>query len=286
MGLKKALCGPVALQMLENHNTIPIGHKLRFYHMKAAQDPDLCIKTASLLYPYGKDQGDSENPKDDDGNSPEISIQTPFSFYGKKYYSVFVNNNGVVSFGKNVSQYTPDPFPLDDGVPFVAPYWADVDNVIAGNIFWRQTQDPTLLSRFTADISRYFPDISFTPIWMFLATWEGVAYFGSASDKANTFQAVLATDEKKSFIMLNYADIQWTTGIASDGDPMTGLGGIPAQAGFDSGDKKNYYNIPGSRTPEILNIGNTTNVGEPGCWVFQVDQLIIVPTAKSDCLVK
>lgn len=241
---------------------------------------------ASLLYPYGKDQGDSENPKDDDGNSPEISIQTPYSFYGKKYYSVFVNNNGVVSFGKNVSQYTPDPFPLDEGVPFVAPYWADVDNVIAGNIFWRQTQDPALLSQFTADISRYFPDISFTPIWMFFATWEGVAYFGSASDKANTFQAVLATDEKISFIMLNYADIQWTTGIASDGDPMTGLGGIPAQAGFDSGDKKNYYNIPGSRTPEILNIGNTTNVGEPGRWVFQVDQLIIVPTAKSDCLVK
>lgn len=242
---------------------------------------------ASLLYPYGKDQGDSVNPKADDGNSPEIFIKTSFSFYGKKYDSLFANNNGVVSFGKNVSQYTPDPFPLDDAVPFVAPYWADVDNDIAGDIFWRQTQDPGLLSQFTADISRYFPVISFTPIWMFIATWEQVAYFGSASDKVNTFQAVLATDGEISFIMLNYADIQWTTGIASEGDPATGLGGIPAQAGFDCGDKKNYYNIPGSRTPEIINIGNTTNVGEPGRWVFQVDLLFIgAPTATSDCLVK
>lgn len=31
-----------------------------------------------------------------------------------------------------------------------------------------------------------------------------------------------------SFIILNYWDIQWTTGAASDGDAETGLGGTPA----------------------------------------------------------
>lgn len=59
------------------------------------------------------------------------------------------------------------------------------------------------------------------------------------------------------------------------------------QAGFDSGDKENYYNIPGSRTADILNIKETTNVGQEGRWLFQVDKAIIgVPTAKSDCLNK
>lgn len=45
----------------------------------------------------------------------------------------------------------------------------------------------------------------------------------------NTFQAVLASDGITCFVMLNYGDLQWTTGIANQGDPHTGLGGIPAQ---------------------------------------------------------
>ncbi|XP_020634469.3 sushi, nidogen and EGF-like domain-containing protein 1 [Pogona vitticeps] len=240
---------------------------------------------ASLMYPYGTEWGDSKNPKSDDGTSPAISIPVPFTFYGKEYDSLYVNNNGVVSFGVNVSQYTPDPFPLDGGSPFVAPYWGDVDNRRGGDILWRQSQDAVLLSRCTEDINRYFPEVPFVATWALVATWDRVAYFGSASKKVNTFQAVLATDGKISFIMLNYDDIQWTTGIASGGNAKTGLGGTPAQAGFDSGDKINYYNIPGSRTPEVINIGKTTNVKEPGRWVFQVDEFVIgVTTEKSDCL--
>ncbi|KAG8143308.1 hypothetical protein E2320_000547 [Naja naja] len=138
----------------------------------------------SLLYPYGETQGDSENPVADDGNSPEITIKKSFSFYGKKYNSLFVNNNGVVSFGKYVSEYTPTAFPLKEGIPFVAPFWADVDNRVSGSIYWRQTEDSVLLSRFAADLSRYLVDISFTPTWMFIATWDQVGYYGSASNKA------------------------------------------------------------------------------------------------------
>ncbi|KAH0631336.1 hypothetical protein JD844_005625 [Phrynosoma platyrhinos] len=240
---------------------------------------------ASLMYPYGTDQGDTKNPKSDDGASSEITITVPFTFYGKKYHSLYVNNNGVISFGMNVSQYTPDPFPLDRATPFVAPYWADVNNVISGDVLWRQTQDPALLSRATADINLYFPEIPFTSTWALIATWDHVAYFGSASKKVNTFQAVLIANGELSFIMLNYDDIQWTTGIASGAKPRTGLGGTPAQAGFDSGDKINYYNIPGSRTPDILKIAETTNVRTPGRWMFQVDEFVTgVTTEKSDCL--
>ena len=43
---------------------------------------------------------------------------------------------------------------------------------------------------------------------------------------------MLATDGVASFIILNYGDIQWTTGIANQGDPHSGLGGVPAQVGY------------------------------------------------------
>ncbi|XP_061452969.1 alpha-tectorin-like isoform X2 [Rhineura floridana] len=224
-----------------------------------------------LLYPYGEAEGDMKNPKDDDGTSPEVPISEPFTFYGKTYHSVYVNNNGVVSFSVPVPEYTPKSIPLVDGKAFVAPYWGDVNNILGGDIFYRETQDPELLRRVTGDINEYFPEIPFTATWAFIATWDHVAYFGTMSRRTNTFQAVLCTNGRIAFIMLNYGDIQWTTGTASEGDPRTGLGGIPAQAGFNSGDDKNYYSIPGSRTPEIINITKTSNVHTPGRWVFQVD---------------
>ncbi|NXW25826.1 TECTA protein, partial [Circaetus pectoralis] len=235
---------------------------------------------ASLLYPYGPEQHDQKNPKLDDGSSKKISLAVPFTFYGKEYRNLYVNNNGVISFDTRVNQYTPDPFPLADGRTFVAPYWGDVDNVRGGDVFYRETTDPTLLARVTKDINQYFPKIPYTATWAFVATWDHVAYYGSTTNKGNTFQAVLTTNTKTSFIILNYWDIQWTTGAASDGDPETGLGGTPAHAGFNSGDETHFYNIPGSQTDAIINITKTSNVNVPGRWVFQVDDFKVtgVPT--------
>ncbi|NXJ31115.1 TECTA protein, partial [Dicrurus megarhynchus] len=146
-----------------------------------------------------------------------------------------VNNNGVISFDEPVRQYTPDPFPLSDGRPFVAPYWADVDNVLGGDIFYRQTTEPALLADISQDVTQYFPKSPFTATWALVATWDHVAYYGSTSQKGNTFQAVLTGDSKMFYIILNYLDIQWTTGAASDGDAETGLGGTPAHVGGEGG---------------------------------------------------
>ncbi|XP_051499903.1 sushi, nidogen and EGF-like domain-containing protein 1 isoform X2 [Apus apus] len=246
----------------------------------AATSDEAEREKGSLLYPYGLDQGDQKNPKLDDGTSPKLTLTVPFTFYGKEHQSLYVNNNGVISFDAKVSQYTPDPFPLADGRPFVTPYWADVDNVRGGDVFYRETTDTPLLARVTQDINQYFPTTPFTATWAFVATWDHVAYYGSVSEKGNTFQAILTTDTKTSFIILNYWDIQWTTGEASGGDAETGLGGTPAHAGFNSGDETNFYNIPGSQSDAILNITQTSNVHLPGRWVFQVDNFKVtgVPT--------
>ena len=50
-----------------------------------------------------------------------------------------------------------------------------------------------------------------------------------------------------------------------------GLGGTEAQVGYDAGDYINYYTVPGSMTPSIVDIETTSNVGIPGMYVFEVD---------------
>ena len=82
---------------------------------------------------------------------------------------------------------------------------------------------------------------------------------------------MLATDGLLSFVIFLYADgeIQWTTGEASGG--TGGLGGTPAQVGFDAGDGIRYFAVPGSQTDEIINIASTSNVNIPGMWIFRID---------------
>lgn len=96
-----------------------------------------------------------------------------------------VNNNGVVSFGVGVPEFTPEPFPLAGHRPFVAPYWADVDTTVGGEVFYRQSRDPQLLARLAEDLA---PAVAPSepppkPTWAFVATWHRVSYFGAASDK-------------------------------------------------------------------------------------------------------
>ena len=87
---------------------------------------------------------------------------------------------------------------------------------------------------------------------------------------------MLATDGLLSFVIFLYADgeIQWTTGDASGG--TDGLGGTPAQVGFDAGDGIRYFAVPGSQTADIINIAETSNVGIPGMWIFRIDGQEIV----------
>ena len=81
--------------------------------------------------------------------------------------------------------------------------------------------------------------------------------------QTNTFQAVLAKDNVRSYAIFQYADgsIQW---------PSSG-----AQVGFNAGNNVNYVNIPGSRTPSILSITNSSNIGVGGQWVFLTSQGIL-----------
>ena len=83
----------------------------------------------------------------------------------------------------------------------------------------------------------------------------------------------MTTDGESSFVIFLYANegIQWTTGDSAGGSD--GLGGIPAQVGINCGDEYHYVNVPGSRTHEISDISDRSNVNILGMWIFRADTI-------------
>ncbi|KAK3766711.1 hypothetical protein RRG08_046008 [Elysia crispata] len=211
------------------------------------------------------------------------SFLVRLGFVSRCAFVTEVNNNGIISFLHELRSYSPSKFPLVDPTPLIAPYWADVDisEDDAGNkpgvVWFRQTKEPAVLAQADEEIRAHQPsNRKFRASWVFVVTWEEVGFYGPVKEgklRRNTFQAVLVVDttEGKSFVIFNYARIDWTTGSNNNGDEITGLGGTPAQAGFNAGDMKNFYEIEGSREAAIINLTQTSNVEIPGKWIFRVD---------------
>ena len=97
-----------------------------------------------------------------------------------------MNNNGDLSFGVPWSVYTPTAFPIPN-VPLVAAYHADVDTSGTGSVWYRSTQDPTLLAKAADDIQPLYG--IFSPQW-FIATWDHVGYFDYRTDKVRKMKLV------------------------------------------------------------------------------------------------
>jgi hypothetical protein len=115
-----------------------------------------------------------------------------------------------------------------------------------------------------------------------VVTWNNVGFYSEINPPSNNFQLVLhnlapTTGTAGDFSFeFRYDDLNWTTGQASDGNSQ-GLGGTPALAGFDSGNGTDFFTIPGSGTADVLNLVNTSNVGQAGVWRFSVSNGEVVP---------
>jgi hypothetical protein len=100
---------------------------------------------------------------------------------------------------------------------------------MTGHIYYRQTQNSTILAKAKNEITNAFPpfpNINLT--WAFIATWYNVTYYHLClsdyyDSKSNIFQATLVSNGAQSFAIFYYNQILWTTGDASGGN--NGLGG-------------------------------------------------------------
>lgn len=197
--------------------------------------------------------------KTDDGSTgaiafddfAQLKFDSGLNFFGETYDKAFINNNGNITFNSALSEYTPDSFPVSSQ-PMIAPFWGDVDTRCAdcGDVYIGSPNENTIV-----------------------VTWNKVGFYSSDSSLTNTFQLALIdrseTGAGNFDVEFRYEDINWTTGSASGGE--NGLGGTPAQAGYDAGDGVNFFVVPGSQTASVVDLDTAaSNTGTAGIWKFAV----------------
>jgi hypothetical protein len=203
--------------------------------------------------------GNGNIPANDDGSSAAIPIGFPVNFFGQTYTTVFVNNNGNVTFDGPLATFTPFNL-LSTTQVIIAPFFADVDTAGAGSG----------LTTFGRDV--------FGGRAAFCANWVNVGYYDNRTDKLNSFQLLLVERADRGpgdfDIMFNYNSILWETGEYSGG--IDGLGGSSARAGYSNGTNASLE-LPGSAVNgALLNssasglANNSRNSGVAGRYIFEV----------------
>jgi alpha-tectorin len=236
------------------------------------------------FFPFGIANGDTYLSPGDDTSSAEQILSTNFNFFNYSHSSLWVNVNGAISFLNPISTYTPTCAPVARNFRMISPFWADVDTqsetpTPASAISFRQSTAASDLQQAKREVLYAFPDlVDINLTWSYIVTWNNVTFYRDDPSRQirNTFQAILTTNGVHSFAIFYYNKIQWTTGTASNGN-SNGLGGTPAQIGFDFGDGENRDMLNVSCTANVLNIGSMSNVGKSGVFVFQVDATEIIP---------
>ncbi|RZK44350.1 MAG: hypothetical protein EOO61_04105, partial [Hymenobacter sp.] len=189
--------------------------------------------------------------RNDDGSTGAIPLGFNFSLFGTVYNTVYVNNNGNITFNAALSEFSASGFPM--ATPMVAGFWADVDtrNTTSGTVWYKKFAD------------------------RFVVTYNHVGYYSSMADKTNTFQITIKANTAAGFtgndVILAYEDMQWSTGSASQG--VSGFGGVPATVGVNRGNGVDFlqvgrFNQAGSTPP------NSVSAGSPGGVDFLDGQCI------------
>ena len=172
----------------------------------------------------------------DDFSSAAITTPFQFNLYGDLYNTLYINNNGNISFQSPYGTFSATPFPNNQFI-MVAPFWADVDTrgddglgLNGGQVWYKVTATALYVN------------------------WVDVGYYAAQTDLKNSFQLII-TDGTDPVIGVGknvsfcYLNMDWTTGAASQG--VGGFGGIPAVVGANRGNSVDYiqfgtFDQPGS----------------------------------------
>lgn len=211
-------------------------------------------------------------PRNDDGSTGQVALGFTLNFYGANYSSLYVNNNGNVTFDQPMGTYTPYGI-TNTTAAMLAPFFADVDTrgTSSGEVQYGQD---TIGGRS-----------------VFGVNWINVGYFSQHYDKLNSFQLII-TDRSDIAagdfdFEFNYDQIQWETGDASGGSG--GLGGTSAAVGWSNGINASEM-LPGSLVNGALLEGGINALisgsrlsNTPGQYIWQVrnGQVVVVPEPAS-----
>ncbi|XP_029942569.1 alpha-tectorin-like [Salarias fasciatus] len=196
--------------------------------------------------------------RSDDGSSPRIHLNQPFVYFGQSYSQIYVNHNGHLTFTGPWRSFTPQRFPINGSRDVIAPFWTDIDNRERGQILYKEHRSGHILQQATQDVNQYFPGLNFRAVSVFVATWHEVAYFPETST-VTTFQAVLISGGRYSFVLMNYGAIDRTT--------------HSIQIGYDTVHSAHHHSIPfyfGTDADGRV-FQQRSNVNVPGRFAFRTD---------------
>jgi len=153
--------------------------------------------------------------RNDDLSSAAIALPFTFCLYGQSFDSVYINNNGNLSFHYPMFNFTSDSFPSNN-YTMTAPYWADIDtrDSASGLVYYK---------------------ISATHM---IVRWDQVGYFPMNASRKNDFQIII-TDGNDPLLPpgINvgycYGQMEWASGA-----PITW--GTPATVGANEGDGTSF----------------------------------------------
>ncbi|HTL83481.1 MAG TPA: nidogen-like domain-containing protein, partial [Bacteroidia bacterium] len=211
--------------IIPSHHNAPAVNTARYSGPSNAQNIScncmIPLDTTFQVVPFVA--GTGPDYRNDDGSSPVINLPFSFNFFGTMMDSLFINNNGNISFGAPYSTFTSSGFPNANFIT-IAPFWADVDtrDAASGLVYYQLT--PTHL----------------------IVKWDSVGYYAMHSNFTNSFQLII-TDGSDTLLPAGtnvsfcYDDMQWTTGDASGG--VNGFGGSPSTAGVNLGNGVDYFQV-------------------------------------------
>ncbi|WP_051670713.1 nidogen-like domain-containing protein [Bryobacter aggregatus] len=201
--------------------------------------------------------------KNDDDNFESTSIGFPINFFGQRYTSTYVTNNGNITLGSintvgGRAEWVPTSI-RNISTPIIAPFYADVD-----------TTNSSAVS---------FGNDTVNGHKAFAVNYVGVGYFNAKADKLNSFQLVLIersdTGAGNFDIEFNYGSIQWDIGEnTTSGRAYASVGYTNALGGAQNAS----FELPGSLTagafldngPYALIRQSRNSNGVPGRLVFEV----------------
>ena len=225
-----------------------------------ANDRAKCQVSETDLIPFGTENGDLTIPAGDTSGIGPIYLRYPFPFFKSIQNRLYINTNGIISFGNRFIQYTSTCNPESDTRgKFVAPFWAGIDtnNGRGGAVYFRETVKLEILQKISKELGKVFPEFLGIKITsLVIATWYGVTYKGADQCQYqkvpnNTFQAILATDGKFSFAIFYYNQVSWSS---SNGHICTGVGGTSAKVGIDPGEGTTFIDITDSCLASVIRI--------------------------------
>ncbi|XP_041471199.1 sushi domain-containing protein 2-like [Lytechinus variegatus] len=247
------------------------------------------------LYPYGLANGDVSLRKENDF-AQEVVLDRDIPFGGRYHRTLYISDNGVISFDDAVFVETSDsrfrnlPLYYDadgDGIiedpDAIFAFWSDVDITDdGGNIYYRVTTSQSTLDKATHDVRKYFrSNVNFRAQVVIVVTWDQVSFYNQVGDQdpRNTFQVVLVHDGYDSYVILLYDSINWVVGTRMNGDSNTGLYGSSrigiAIIGFLMADGV-IAEVFAYDQDTLLSLPIDSNVEVNGVYAYKIDQPSII----------